>query len=1104
MTSFTPPGLLMSRPNLVHPDQPAPLRALLHVYQFLASLKLAVVLILLSAFTYGVGTVVEARYGISVAQFGVYQTWWFNLAMIFLAVNIFCAASIRYPWKRHQTGFVITHIGLLTLLFGTALTRMFGIDSQMFIWEHQNSAWALKDDAMHISMTVHKDMSASEDELRRIPLDVEADENIQRLKPIAFHPGAFSWQDYGTSFWLTKHPDDTSDGLFGLRPFRWLCGKMFQVARLDNSGPGDVLYDNDGIKLEVLDYYADLRTVSAPMINIAVSTPRTERLNADGKPVKSRYKWMMQEASINQLQHKSDEFPHGAQVQKTVFPGGTLAFLMTDDPARVKAFLQNDPKGELGETGQVVLSINGKAHRFNVDDKEVGERFAIEGTDWQVAIEEYWPAGQIGFNEETDKYRVSPAPRATGSVNPAVEIALFKQENEESSGRLILFADQPNLSVQNYENSIYGDYWFDHKDKDFNQRRQHGIGNRIDILQMHNKNADAKKGDKEYQLYYRRWDKTSVVADGEIGVSKGELNDEGMPEDAVDAFTMADQLKFYVEEYIPAPQPETVTEPLPFEKAKNLGQRRPAAKLRLTVDGESEEFWLEAYKDEPDMAPSREREHRIVAGKNRRVAVTLPVDAVDVGLRVRLKDFERRLDPGTSQPSHYASTVDYLDRNMDRKIMWSKLDGSDAREIQFPMVFSHETSFGAETAQVSPDEKYLYWIPSGGNAINRIELDNDDARPEVVIGGRHTPIQPVSFAIDGKSLFWVESISTRGGPQARVRRAKLDGSSEETLAAFSDYPTGLALDRESEFVYWSYRKPTARGDKKSGSIGRVNYAGDEQEDDLLKDDDGAYGVPSSLAVDPRSEKMFWTEPERGLIRSAKLDGTNVRKITLTGEQTPDSITIDVANKRLYWADLREPSSDAPIEKAHTVTERHRIWSADLSGDDAQVIADERIDVPRGLRISPDGERLIWTQEAILMRNVWITMNAPVEFANPYNGQSYRLFQESFNGPFEPGSFAYDRYVPDDVDADELYLSVLTVNYDPGRFIRNLGCLLIVVGIATMFYMRAYFFRRPTPQTENRQNQPPRRQARTEDLSPTNGRERRKQSDPEVIDAKVVT
>ena len=40
------------------------------------------------------------------------------------------------------------------------------------------------------------------------------------------------------------------------------------------------------------------------------------------------------------------------------------------------------------------------------------------------------------------------------------------------------------------------------------------------------------------------------------------------------------------------------------------------------------------------------------------------------------------------------------------------------------------------------------------------------------------------------------------------------------------------------------------------------------------------------------------------------------------------------------------------------------------------------------------------------------------------------------------------------------ISVLTMRYDPGRPVKYAGCLFIVGGIFLMFYMRAYFFKKP--------------------------------------------
>lgn len=62
------------------------------------------------------------------------------------------------------------------------------------------------------------------------------------------------------------------------------------------------------------------------------------------------------------------------------------------------------------------------------------------------------------------------------------------------------------------------------------------------------------------------------------------------------------------------------------------------------------------------------------------------------------------------------------------------------------------------------------------------------------------------------------------------------------------------------------------------------------------------------------------------------------------------------------------------------------------------------------------------------------------------------------GPWTPGDPLYDRFTEGAAEKpDRIEASVLTVNYDPGRGVKYLGSALIVAGIFTMFYMKAYFF-----------------------------------------------
>src|SRR5262249_29299944 len=57
---------------------------------------------------------------------------------LFLAVNVLCAALKKYPWKRHQTGFLITHAGLLVLVFGGLLTTLGGVEGEMRMIDTDN------------------------------------------------------------------------------------------------------------------------------------------------------------------------------------------------------------------------------------------------------------------------------------------------------------------------------------------------------------------------------------------------------------------------------------------------------------------------------------------------------------------------------------------------------------------------------------------------------------------------------------------------------------------------------------------------------------------------------------------------------------------------------------------------------------------------------------------------------------------------------------------------------------------------------------------------------------------------------------------------------
>ncbi|WP_413561149.1 cytochrome c biogenesis protein ResB [Bdellovibrio sp. HCB209] len=97
----------------------------------LASLKLAVFIIISLAVITAVGTIIEAKYDAYAAKKLVYDTWWMYSVMGLLVINLIAVMVDRMPWKKRHVAFVLAHIGIIILLFGSVLTAKYGLDGSM-------------------------------------------------------------------------------------------------------------------------------------------------------------------------------------------------------------------------------------------------------------------------------------------------------------------------------------------------------------------------------------------------------------------------------------------------------------------------------------------------------------------------------------------------------------------------------------------------------------------------------------------------------------------------------------------------------------------------------------------------------------------------------------------------------------------------------------------------------------------------------------------------------------------------------------------------------------------------------------------------------------
>lgn len=104
-------------------------------FQFLASLRLAVILLSALIVMSIVGTIAESKFDADTARIWIYEAPWFNLWMIFLAANLVCSTLTRWPWRKYHTGFLLTHLGIITVMVGAVIGQTWGIEGTMTLFK---------------------------------------------------------------------------------------------------------------------------------------------------------------------------------------------------------------------------------------------------------------------------------------------------------------------------------------------------------------------------------------------------------------------------------------------------------------------------------------------------------------------------------------------------------------------------------------------------------------------------------------------------------------------------------------------------------------------------------------------------------------------------------------------------------------------------------------------------------------------------------------------------------------------------------------------------------------------------------------------------------
>jgi hypothetical protein len=566
------------------------------VYRFLASLKLAVFSLSTLAAVLAYATFFESWYGAAAVQEWIYRSKGFAILLAFLGANILCAALIRYPWKKRQIGFLITHAGLLVLLAGSFFSVWTADEGQVGMLEGQTQSQLVRIDYPLVRV-------------REVDSDPHAREPVKHEYAIDFRPGNFVW------------------GPGNPRP-RGFFGELFHQATLGLFDSGarelDVLATTptDPFRLVVKSYMP----ASMPVI-AHVADP-------NGGPmakIRPRFKGPRMPRAQDVLSDTDRWFVPDRRFHRAAKTEGPaqFVFLDVDRPELVDDFL-NPPK-DAGKQGVARIRYRdqaGKEQTFDWRlDGQSDQPLVLPGSDLTIIFEDVvnFPLAGTGLGG--------------GLGESSIPLAQFRVR--KGAGAEVLHYGWASLPM--FPNVIPNQ-----RDKEGNVQKAlvainyflppaidpkaNGLYGVIEVL-----------GTPEGALYYRAFGR------GEQGLGKIRSSGPVAKGKETIAFNETMTISFEVEDYLTAGREKQVCEPIVLGKGE-MSNGIPAALAEMTVNGHTEEFWIRR-------APGLEPMFHHVTFPSGEYEVSFDVDRKDLGFSLKLDDFDVGFDPGTQQASRYVSEV---------------------------------------------------------------------------------------------------------------------------------------------------------------------------------------------------------------------------------------------------------------------------------------------------------------------------------------------------------------------------------------------------------------------------------------------------------------
>ncbi|MEN3370160.1 MAG: hypothetical protein V7609_2303 [Verrucomicrobiota bacterium] len=348
------------------------------LFRFFASLKLAVVLLSVLIIGAIAGTLYESSFDAKVARAYVYGAPWFNIWLLFLASNLTVSALSRWPWKKHHVAFLVTHLGIITLLTGSLIGRIWGVEGTITLFKGEPPTNRLLVDQHQLRV---RDTDGI---VKGYPAEfIHRPPTPQKPWDLGLLAGGsrLSIVDYAPSIEGKLNPKPLDDG--GAPALHFTIATALMGQRLENWLMAD---DHQHSSFNMGLATIELKRGVAPSTGDA---PAPSSSAAGG------------EVEIEETIFAFAKAPE-EQIARAIKGGNTGAKVQLSQP-------------ENGNKGSVVVNLAGKTWTFDVA-QNLGKDAAMDGSAFTLRIDNYWADFRIDNGKPTS---VSDQPN-----NPAVVVTL--------------------------------------------------------------------------------------------------------------------------------------------------------------------------------------------------------------------------------------------------------------------------------------------------------------------------------------------------------------------------------------------------------------------------------------------------------------------------------------------------------------------------------------------------------------------------------------------------------------------------------------------------------------------------------------------------------